>query len=524
MKNLKKILPVALMAMTLCACGGGTDVTNKHLPTDDPETPVEIQFWHCMGHDKSENLGKIVAKFNAENPKYHVTATAPEKTYDKLHSTVMTRISTGEVPALCMGYPDSFSMYMTKHVENSHIYKLDNFFNDANFGYSAAEKEDFVDAFLDEGSHFQFDGIWSVPMYKSTEIMYYNANWFAGDNPETVEYVTRKGSEIDAAKLQAYNDALDVLAGAAAYATDAQLAAMKEATKAIGGYTYEVPETWEQLITLARAILANRQTEGIVNPNFYAFGYDSDANLLISQMAQLEIPYTVNDAASKSDPQKHFAFNNADAKALVQEFVNLKNEKVMVTKGTLGGKYTNEIFTNYESVMSIGSTGGSSYNVSGNFKVKLAPVPYRSAAPSWLSKAPSTFGPKYIQQGPSICFFDNENDYIHKGAWLFYKYLADPENNAALALENSYDPVRDSSFGTTNYADWIAKHDMDLKYDIPYNTALVRQYYMTSEVFIGSSDARSQMGEMLKYVVSEGKTIDQAFSTAYNTCCDVVKD
>ena len=152
MKNLRKILPVALMAMTLCSCGGGVDVTNKHLPTDDPSKEVVIQFWHCMGHDKSENLGKIVKKFNEQYAgKYRVEATAPEKTYDKLHETVMTRISTGEVPALCMGYPDSFSMYITKNLETSHIYKLDNFFNDENYGYSAEEKADFVDAFLEEG-------------------------------------------------------------------------------------------------------------------------------------------------------------------------------------------------------------------------------------------------------------------------------------------------------------------------------------------------------------------------------------
>jgi ABC-type glycerol-3-phosphate transport system substrate-binding protein len=118
MKNLRKILPVALMAMTLCSCGGGVDVTNKHLPTNDPENPVEVVFWHCMGHDKSENLGKIVKKFNEQYAgKYRVEATAPEKTYDKLHETVMTRISTGEVPALCMGYPDSFSMYFVMYME-----------------------------------------------------------------------------------------------------------------------------------------------------------------------------------------------------------------------------------------------------------------------------------------------------------------------------------------------------------------------------------------------------------------------
>lgn len=511
MKNLRKILPVALMAMTLCSCGGGVDVTNKHLPTDDPSKEVVIQFWHCMGHDKSENLGKIVKKFNEQYAgKYRVEATAPEKNYDKLHETVMTRISTGEVPALCMGYPDSFSMYITKNLETSHIYKLDNFFNDENYGYSAEEKADFVDAFLEEGNHYQFDGIWSVPMYKSTEIMYYNANYFCGDNPETEQKVA-KDTSLDAAKKTAYMNALADVQNATAYATDEQLAALKSAVNEVGGYTYEVPATWAQLETVSRAVIANRAAQGIVNPNFYPFGYDSDANLLISQMAQLGIPYTVNNEESRNNTDKHFAFNNQQAKDLVQSIIDLHREKIMTTKGLLGGKYTNEAFTSLESIMSIGSTGGSSYNVSGNFKVKLAPVPYKGNTP------------KYIQQGPSICFFDNDDDYIHKGAWLFYKMMAETENNAALALENSYDPVRKSSYETTNYANWIAKHDLDLKYDIPYNTAQIKQYYMTSEVFIGSSEARNQLDDIIKNVVNGGMTIDQAFSTAYNRACDAAK-
>ena len=545
------LLILSLMAFSLSACGGtpsggqsvldssgdgstlsseGSDVSSEEsevssevdgfLPTDDPEEPVEINFWHCMNREKSENLAKIVKKFNDANPKYHVTAIAPENTLDRFHELVMTKITAGEVPALCMGYPDYISMYMTRNVENCHILKLDDFFDDPNFGYSAAEKEDFVDAFFEEGNHYQFDGLWSVPMYKSTEIMYYNANWFAGDNPETVAYVARKGSEIDAEKLQAYNDALNDVANAAYYATDAQLAAMKEATQAIGGYTYQVPETWEEMISLAETMVENRQNESLSNQNFYAVGHHSDANLLISQMAQLGIPYTVNDAASKEDPKKHIAFNNADAKDLVQELVDLYDGHILKTTNSVGDSFSpHDGLAGFQSVMAIGPSAGWSFGNSNNFKVKLAPVPYRSEKPEWLSKAPSSFGPKYFQEGPSICFFDNENKYIHKGAWLFYKYLADPVNNANMALENGCEPVRDSSFETDNYVYWTNKHSLDLKYDIPYTTSQLRENYIVSEHFIGSAEAHSQMGRLLNYILAKGRSVEEAFSSAYNICC-----
>ena len=130
---------------------------------------------------------------------------------------------------------------------------------------------------------------------------------------------------------------------------------------------------------------ADRATEGITD-EFYPFGYDSDANLLISQMAQRNIPYTVNDEESQESPRKHFKFNNDDAKGLVNEIVGYLNEKIMITKNSLGGStYTNTYFNEGKCAFTVGSTGGSSYNISSNFAVKLAPVPYKNVR-------------KYIQQ------------------------------------------------------------------------------------------------------------------------------
>lgn len=121
------LLIFSLMAFSLSGCGGttsggqsvldssgdgstlsseGSEISSEadgFLPTDDPEEPVEINFWHCMNREKSENLAKIVKKFNDANPKYHVTAIAPENTLDRFHKLVMTKIAAGEVPALCMG-------------------------------------------------------------------------------------------------------------------------------------------------------------------------------------------------------------------------------------------------------------------------------------------------------------------------------------------------------------------------------------------------------------------------------------
>jgi len=499
--------------LSLVACGGGHTPTqvDQKLPEDDPVTPVKIMFWHCLGHEKRNNLQKVVDEFNTQyQGQYYVDDLDLNKVagdYDSLHETIKTKLAAGEVPAIAMGYPDSFSEYISSDMSYSKILRLNYFFDDETFGYSQAEKDDFVKAFYDEGTSYQFEGTWSVPMYKSTEVMYYNRSYFYGC------------SDINAQKFASNQNFLTLynkVVGTTSekdpdYLTNLQQ--LKTWLQNNGGYTYEVPTKWNDMFILAAQMKADRVTEGgtVATKEFYPVGYDSDANLMISQMAQRGIPYTVNDEASKANPVQHFQFVSPEAKALATELKGYIDAKTLITKGSLGGStYTNTYFNEAKTVMAIGSTGGSSYNISGNFDVALAAVPYSGSTP------------KYIQQGPSICFFDNENGYINKGAWLFYKKLADPETNAKIALENSYDPVRTSSYETQSYLNWVALAGQGLKYDIPNITQTLKQYYMTSPTFIGSGTARDEIGSIIKYMCLSNYTVDEAFSIAYGKCVAAV--
>ena len=489
--------------------GGGIIIPSSHkpavvdqdLPTDDPSSPVNIVFWHCLGHEKTKNLQKVVDAYNAKYAgKYNLVLEHPAGEYSSLHDVVKTRLASGEVPALTMGYPDSFSEYMTSRLTDSFLLRLDNFLKDPNYGYTEAEIADFVPGYYNEGNNYQFTGTWSMPMYKSTEVVYYNYSYFMGVNP-----LNAAKFKNDSAFMRLYNAANGRTFENDDGTLQDDLEAVRDYAKANGGYTYTLPTTWDETITLARQMNADRKTMKITD-RFYPFGYDSDANLLISQMAQRNIPYTVNDDASRSDPKKHFVFDNAQAKALVEEIVGYIKEKIMITKNSLGGTtYTNSFFNEGKCAFTVGSTGGSSYNISSNFAVKLAPVPYKGVQ-------------KYIQQGPSICFFNNENAYIHKGAWLFYKMFAEAEANAQVALENSYDPVRISSYETTAYQQWVAYEGQGLKYDIPAMTATLKQYYITSPVFIGSSTARNEIGNIIDYIINSEYSTTNAFKKALDNC------
>lgn len=505
-KILKKLSLTLLLTTGLVSCVGNQTNGNgtAELPEDDPTSEVTITFWHCLGHDKEENLNKIVNSFNSKyQGKYKVELVKLAGGYDELADATKSKLSAGEVPALAMGYPDTFSEYMTNSIDESSILNVESFIKDEKFGYSEAEINDFVPAFYNEGRNYQFEGTWSMPMYKSTEVMYYNANYLAGSNPASIKKLGQDAK---------YTELRQKVESEGKYATEEDLAALKDYTSKNGGYTYDVPETWDEMITVARKMDQDRKEQAITD-EFFPVGYDSDANLLISQFAQQNIDYTTNDESTKEDSSNHFKFNNDKAKSLVKGIVDdLITPKLMITKGILGGgKYTNT----YEgkAAMVVGSTGGSSYNVSSNFRVSLAHVPYTNN------------NPKYIQQGPSICFFNNFDNYVHKGAWLFYKELASPENNAALALENSYDPIRLSSYETSQYKEYISNSGKgELGYDIPKITSTLKENYMTSPVFVGSATARKEMDKIFANVVNSKMSIDEAFTAAFNACKASIQD
>ena len=503
-KNLFVLSLSALLSLVACGKGGST-VVDQDLPADDPTSEVTIDFWHCLGHEKTTNLTAIVDAFNAQwAGKYKVKLTHPAGDYSSLHTTVKTKIASGEVPAITMGYPDSFSEYMTADMSNSFLLRLDKWI-DSEFGVNRSDVEgadaDFVPGYYNEGTQYQFDGTWSMPMYKSTEVVYYNYSYFMGVNP-----MNAKKFANNSAFMKLYNAAVNRTLENDDGTLPGDLQKVRNWVEENDGYYYNVPATWDEAITLARKMKADRAAQQIT-AEFYPFGYDSDSNLLISQMAQRNIPYT-QKAENKRD---RFKFVNDQAKALVEEIIGYLDEKIMITKNSLGGStYTNTYFNEGKCAFTVGSTGGSSYNISSNFAVKLAPVPYKGVR-------------KYIQQGPSICFFDNGNPYIHKGAWLFYQALSDSQGNAKLALENSYDPVRYSSYETDAYKQWIANEGQGLKYDIPAMTATLKDYYMTSPVFIGSSTARDEIGDIISKVYSSGMTIDDAFDEAYDNCIVAAK-
>ena len=515
-KKLFTLLLGSLLSLT--ACGGGSEPTkhevDQFLPSDDPSSTKTIKFWHCLGQAKTDNLERVVTEFNRiYRNKYKVVLDPLAGDYSSLSSDVKTKLQAGSVPAMTMGYPDTFADLITNTIEYSAILRLDNFINDETFGYEVDSEtgiaEDFVPGYYVEGQGYQFPGTWSMPMYKSTEILYYNQSYFCGDNP------MNRAKFGDDSEWQILLAKATKLSGNPTLYTDLQN--LYNYAKGHDGYVYDVPTTWQEMKATANRILEEYRGD---QSGFYPLGYDSDANLMISQLEQRGFAYTTNE--NIVEEKDHYLFGNEQNKQntvdLVTEIMDMikgknGNGKILKTKYSNGGKYSSDDFKKIKCVMTVGSTGGSTYQKSKSFVTGLAEVPCYEDDQGVKHKA-------FIQQGPSVCFFDNKDPYIHKGAWLFYKMMADPEWNVELALDNSYDPIRISSYDTDYYNEYIesAGKNLGLEYDIPNITRTLKQYYMTSPVFKGSSTARDQIGMIISYCYANGKTPAEAVKRAYKEC------
>lgn len=199
-----------------------------------------------------------------------------------------------------------------------------------------------------------------------------------------------------------------------------------------------------------------------------------------------------------------------EAREMVKRIKSWYDEGLMLTKGSLpNNTYTSTKFTSEALWMSIGSTGGTSYNKSDDFKVAVAPIPQQNPA-----------APKVISQGPSICFFQNSKITLEQqiNSWKFYKWITSTENTAAFAMLTGYEPVRLSAYESEDYQYHMdtTRDDADLYTIVAAltSTEAVTGAYFTSPAFLGSATARDQVGgiitqTLLEKNISETHTIEQ---------------
>lgn len=269
-----------------------------------------------------------------------------------------------------------------------------------------------------------------------------------------------------------------------------------------------VPTTWEEMEATCAQIIEKANDEKTI-----ALGYDSEANLFITLCEQYGSPYT-------SATGDHFLFDNEKNHEFVEMLKRWYDSRYLTTKETYG-EYSSNLFKAETCYMSIGSTGGSSYQDPGitdgtaTFEVGVAPIP--QVDPS---------NPKTILQGPSVCIFKKADPYEVLASWLLVKFLTtEIQFQGAYSEISGYTPVIKSVFENPAYQEFLSEADSAT--GLTARTSLIGKQmaednaFYTSPAFVGSSKAREQVGLLVKtYLQNEdpNRKVEEFFAAAIFEC------
>ena len=482
----KFILPVAA-TMLLASCGGASSsapASSAPASSASGQTgpfikeATEIVLWSTFNDKYQETINNIVEAFKQIEPNVTVKNVKETGSYTDLKDKTVDNLATNSHPDLFVGYPDSVQELM----QYGAVVKLDEYMDNPDYGWTAAEKADVIKAYLEEGQSYPVAGTYSVPVAKSTEAMYYNRDALIN---------------------------LDL---------SAQDATINEGRPLTEDYLNNL--TWEELFgKLAPAIVAKNETlddthkilKTDANYTTTVFGYDSDDNLFITLAEQYGYGYTsVNTQTGKGS----IDFVNDGMKGLVKKFSEMHNREnpYFFSKGSNNNNYTNYTFTAGCSLFSVGSTGGTTYQVSKDFDTGVAKIPHAEGK-----------DPKVINQGPSMAILDHKDANRALASWLFYKFFTNTENAAAWAITTGYSPIRYSTLDSPEYSDYSSTDGKDAR-TIDILNARVAQYVTTvsrdlfaSPVFKGSAEARTQAGSLMIQALNEKNISDAKLNELFDT-------
>ena len=474
MKKLNKLSLVLLLGslISVASCGNTPSSSEQSQPESSASSPisssssseeekaeVEITFYSTMGKDLKEIFSAYLEDFQAEYPYIKVNHNTDIGSYDDVRDQTATELSVGIGPDLVYCYADHVALYN----KTKKVVALDKYIDDEKIGLTDEQYDDYIPGYLEEGRQFGDGKMYMLPWSKSTEILYYNVDVFEEHN---LQVPTKWFGENDPTSME---------------------------------YVCKVLKT--------------------AYPDSTPLGYDSESNFFITQCEQLGLPYT-------SATGENFLFNTADHKEFVEQFKGWVNKGYLTTQKVYGG-YTSGLFVEttktQRSFMSIGSSAGASHQIpaagedgSFPFEVGMAQIPQHNEN-----------NKKVISQGPSVCILDSGNDEKIEAAWLLAKWFTtNVEFQAEFSMKSGYVPVIQSVMENEDYAKHIAdaenleipQSDRAPAYSTKICMAQVNNYF-TSPSFIGSSEARSQVGNLITaYFSGSEKNIDTAFADAIANC------
>ncbi len=469
MRRIRKLgaafcLSLACLLM-LSGCHGKSAQSAFAVPEAfDTSGSYEITFWAKNDTNKTQTdiYKQAIADFESLYPNITVNLRLYTD-YGDIYNDVITNISTGTTPNVCITYPDHIATYLTgDHV----VVPLEELMEDDKYGlggsqlrFEAPDLQGIVPQFLAEcmiGGHY-----YALPFMRSTEACYIN---------------------------KTYVEAL--------------------------GYTVPDILTWDFIWEVSEAA-AKKNADGTFALNggevLIPFIYKSTDNMMIQMLRQQDGGYSTNAGEIQifNDTTKEILYTVAD---------HTKTGAFSTFK--ISG-YPANFLNAGQCVFAVDSTAGATWMGSDaplvdiaeeavvDFDIAVRPVPQVDPQ-----------NPRMISQGPSLCIFNKDDSQEVLASWLFVQYLLSNKVQIAYSGTEGYVPVTLDAQNSPEYQDYLSRsgQDNDQYYDVKIQASKLllehARHTFVTPVFNGSASLRNAAGHLIEDVtksVRRKKTVDDAY-------------
>ncbi len=487
----------------------------------------DVTFWHTFGKKDITAIEKRLKDFTK---KTGITVKLEQKGgYQDIKGAIDKTLSTNNRPNLVVAYPDHVASF---NENRKNVLDLTKFINEGTqlekkYIRDDDFKKDWDEQFYDfvKESPLSEKGIYTTPFGLSTEVILYNKE-LASEIPDFVE------------KAKTWEGIWEMA---------------KE-------YRTKYTEKFDNLVELPDPADKNKTKKQFERTA--VFGYDSDANMLITLAKQYGLPYT--DFIQKNGELKGDAFfhDSKQNKGLVEMLDMLKGyaaQNLFTTGATCGNKYNSTAFKNKQIVFTISSSGGVGYNVpdkNNQFEIGMLPLPqpelklrstelkdakalldtdpnnqdfktlhhnaqtaYTAAKAKYPNLNEDKLSGASIFQGPSIAMLDQakegEDSYknvSNQKAYEVFKFLFSKENVRDFSLAKGYAAPRKDVFETKQIKDYIqankASSTLEGLVAKSFETikdALDKKNTFQSIAYEKSSNARSVALNIIKNVLTDAE-------------------
>lgn len=454
-----------LCAGMLAGCHGSREQAAFTVPESfDESQNYEITFWAKNDTNKTQTdiYKKAIEDFQALYPNITVTLRLYTD-YGDIYNDVITNISTGTTPNVCITYPDHIATYLTG---DNVVVPLDELAADPAYGLGGSElkfdgptQDEIVPQFWQE-CHLG-DTCYALPFMRSTEACYVNKTF--------VEQL---------------------------------------------GYTLPDVLTWDFVWEVSEAA-AKKNADGTYALNgqnvMVPFLYKSTDNMMIQMLRQKGAGYSTQSGEIE-------LFNDVTTD-LLKGIAGYTADGAFSTFKISG--YPANFLNAGQCVFAVDSTAGSTWMGSNAPLMDIAQdevVDFETAVRIVPQFDPDH--PQMISQGPSVCIFNKDDPQEVLASWLFAQYLLTNDVQIAYSETEGYVPVTTKAQNDPAYQDYLSRAGEDDDTHYAVKLAAVQLLLdnldntFVTPVFNGSASLRDAAGSLIESVtksVRRNQTVDDAY-------------